>query len=228
MSKAKELIGLAEGTLAPVEESQGPSLAEKAKFIFENSSYTSDYDLDEPYVKTMAKKLEAETGVYLGYGRKNLENSSLGLVIKYPHRFTYDQLKAEYERFVGKQGFSGNELWEKDFFKIIWDWYYTSITGKNQIKTGDHGLSMIVALLYYVVTGKQMKDMKIPNEIMDANGWSYSSIFKNHKMTGFKGAEKLNLTRFKNGKITIKGLSAQQWKDFERIIVGMQPERFRR
>ncbi len=112
----------------------------------------------------------------------------------------------------------GNEAQEKYRFQSLMKSYVWQFNpDKRVFVLSEYGLSSLIDLLYYLITDKIPNNLAEANEIMDKNEITYSSDFRNLKLKGLPKGAKITMTKMKNGKIVMKGLSDEQWASFERI-----------
>lgn len=188
----------------------------KVKFVVDNIDELDEYDLVEPFERILKNKIKKDTGFFPEIKRDDFKIPSIGLELKINTFKSYDALLKHVNEFSDNLG--GNEAKEKYKFNMLMSSYVWGFDpDKKVFKLSEYGLNLLIDLLYYLITDKITANLAEANEIMDKNELKSSSDFRNLKLKGLPKGAKITMTKMKNGKIVMKGLSDEQWAAFERI-----------
>jgi len=201
----------------------------KFKFVKDNLDLVLEHEIDNLFENLIKKKFRKETGIFLDKAGANRPSDityyprfSIPEINYYPRpNLTYKDLIKDYNNFVKESEFSSKELEEKRNFEH--DVSNVSLLKKGEFKPHSYGLKNFFSILDYAVNGKLRKDLAYVNEIMDKHNIKYDSVFKGVKIPEFKN---LSFTRYKNGKVVVKGLTQKHWDEIVRLFRLVSPRNY--
>ncbi len=198
---------------------EASSVKDKLDFIVKNQAGLNDWDVEDLWLTVARDKFKKETGFYPTATRYKWEISDLGWELKDTDKMSYDDIVKAFKQFQGASADSPQEMEEKTAFTHLLQ--YAEWDGKGTFKRiANHDLNSLFRFLRYIVYGKLDQNLKQANDIIDrmrpTEGF-YRGVddFKNEK---FPEIGNITMTRYKNGKIAIKGLKKKDQDHITKIV----------
>lgn len=184
-------------------------------FIYKNQNLIDTYDVEDLWEKTARARFKKDTGFYPTTSRYEWTISELGWKAENTNNRNYEDILKDFQNHQGATGLSPMEQKEKTSFTSLLQ-YARWEPSKGELKgIGEYNLNTLIWFLRYVTSGKLDANLAQANKVMEDRGWSYSSDFRNEKLPEVGG---IYLSKFKNGKIIIKGLKRKDLETINRII----------
>ena len=200
-------------------------LAELAK------EYEYQYDVEDLYGKMIANKLSEEFGIYVGFRDRYFICDSVGFKVYFRDIKDYKQL---YTMIKDKIGDGADDAKLKDKFHYLFG--ELSVESKigefHDYSRGSFDSMQFFDLLWYLKTDEFIRDGSIGHKLMDV-AQAYADKYKDDTATYFYPRTYLQyqirygswidlstvddkfsgwqIKFFQNGKIQMKGLSAEDW-----------------
>lgn len=189
------------------------------KFIKANLNLLDEYDLRPIYSQLIKARFKRDTGFSLTcdhWGVASIE--SLGF--KSQDWEDYKQLLSTFKQWQKANNLRGMDCKLKYEFKTLHRWYHIRILDQEQcvFSVGDDALPCLFTLFIYLRTGEIPVDYAEANQISDdtfKRQWPKPESYRDLPLVGLQG---LTLSRFKNGKHILKGLTPEQWQEFKRVV----------
>ena len=193
-------------------------------WIVKNRKYVDyEHQLEPVWESAVQKKFQDETGFYpkIQYGEFAI--SDLGWTYKAGrgnYATAYDRALADFKQFQEGSATSPKEMKETTEFKNLLEFVQLK-SGDKITGIRDYMLGSFFRFLRYVMFGKLDKDLRQGNAIEDTlrvkEGFmnAVPDAFPFTKMPDLKN---IQIKRFKNGALQIKGLGSRERDEFMRIL----------
>lgn len=190
-------------------------------FIMKNRNFIQyDHQVEELWQSVATAKFKKDTGFYPTISRWEWKIADLGWELKNTDKMNYEDILKDFQNFSSKTSDSPQEMTEKSAFTSLLQ--YARWDGRGTI-TGisDYDLNSLIRFLRYVIYGKLDKNLAEANKIIDDYLRPKEGVFRG--VNDFKNVKlpevgNIDMTRFKNGKIVIKGLNSRQLAHITKII----------
>lgn len=181
-------------------------------FVVSNLKMLDSYDLEKIYKDLFNKKARKQIGIY--FNDKG-ETEKLRLSKKCDGYYTtgnfalnyYEPIEANESRLsdeLMKRGVTLDEFKNYDDFNYLFSSCYLRKDGEHYIISNEHSVNSLINFMRFIVNGHRDENLKEANEFCDKNGLRYDSHA--YEVT----LENITLKKFKNGRLDIKGMTAEQ------------------
>lgn len=190
-------------------------------FIMKNKNFIDyDFQVEDLWQKVAVAKFKKETGFYPTVSRYEWKIADLGWELKNTDKMNFEDILKDFKDFSAKTPDSPQEMAEKTAFTHLLQ--YARWDGKGTfVNIKDYELNSLIRFLRYIVYNKLDRDLAEANKIIDEYLRPKEGVvravvdFKNVKLPEVGN---IVMTRFKNGKIIIKGLNKKQQDHITKIV----------
>ncbi len=184
------------------------------QFIKDNINCLAEWTLEDLFGKIAQIKFEEDTGIYIIYDRNDFKISNTDFKVNLNDLKSYEDLVSKYDDYKNKMGLDTKTVLEKKRYTDCFKNDFKHIK-KGEFIVRTYGLKSFIDFIYYVITKDWQNDLGKALQIIKDNDLTYDSTFRNLKIKGLPG--NIVMTRFKNNKLTVKGLSSKHLEEIERI-----------
>lgn len=201
--------------------SESKQIDDMLDFIVKNKKHLDYEHLLEPVWTSVAqKKFQAETGFYPQIQYGNFSISDLGWEYKGGRNADYDKALADFMKFQEGSATSPKEMKETTEFKNLLE-FVNWKSGDKITGVKDYQLGSFFRFLRYVMFGKLDKNLAQGNAIEDTlrvkEGFM-NAVPDMFPFTKIPELKNIQLKRFKNGALQIKGLGGKERDEIMRIL----------
>jgi hypothetical protein len=198
---------------------EGKEIDDMLSFIVKNRKYINyEHNLREVWIEVAKRKFKSELGFYPEIQYGNFSIPDIGWELK--GNYDYDKAVADFKKFQEGSAQSPKEMKEKTEFKHILEFAQWK-SGNKITGIADYNLGGFFRFLRYVMFGRLDQNLKQGNEIVDTlrvkSGImnAVPSAFPYTKLPDLKNIE---LKKFQNGAMQIKGMSNKDIAEAQRIM----------
>jgi len=199
----------------------GSEINDMLNFIVKNKQHLNYTHLLEPVWDSVAqKKFEAETGFYPDIRYGNFAIGKLGWEFKGGRNKNYDGALADFKKFQEGSATSPKEMKEKTSFTDLLEFAKWK-TGNKIIGIAGHNLGSFFRFLRYVMFGRLDTNLAQGNAIEDTlrvKSGMMNAVPGSFPFTKIPDLKNIQLKKFMNGALQIKGMSSRDVEEAQRIF----------
>lgn len=189
-------------------------------FIVKNKGFIHEYQVEEVWQNVARDKFKKDTGFYPTISKWEWKIPDLGWELKNTDKMNYEYILKNFKEFKQSTPDSPQEMMEKTSFTSLLQ--YARWDGKGTFTNiREYDLNTLIWFLRYIVYGKLDRDLADANKILDMYLRPQEGVIRS--VNDFKNVKlpevgNIVMTRFKNGKIIIKGLNSRQLAHITKIV----------